>query len=191
MNLNLTNGGTQPVNNVQLRFNKSSLGINLAAPIQLMGSISPGQSQTLAVSLKVSPENIDPTKTDSSVQMAMKTELGVAYFQDDISAEFLLNPVSIDVQELGNRWKALEATSDVQVVEKTKDLTALRSKYETFKKDIPNKGEMSFWAVDLNGQQAYCQLILLPNGRCKVTGRAENVNVARIVCGAVKSMVEG
>merc|ERR1719493_282394 len=104
MILNLTNKGGAVINNCQLKFNKNGLGLNAASQPSLSGSISPNASQSVRVALKLDPGTL---KDDGSlsVQMAIKTELGVAFFRDDIDPSILLAARKMEPQAYGSQWK--------------------------------------------------------------------------------------
>merc|ERR1719230_1727884 len=124
MILHLSNKGSKTINNCQLKFNKNQFGLNCASQPSLSGSISPNSSQAVRVPLKFDPGLLK----DQSVQMAIKTELGVAYFSDDIDPAILLTPKKMETSPYGAQWKSLTECEPI-VVNQLKDLTSFRSKY--------------------------------------------------------------
>lgn len=185
MVLHLSNKSSTTVNNVQVKFNTNSLGLNgaMSAPLS---TLPPGGTQQVRLNLGFQSQQLDLKKP--GVQMAIKSDLGVDYFKDDIPADCLLKSVDMEVSKLGSTWNSLQ-DCDVQVVENVKDLTELKRKYQKYEKPIPGKGVMSYWPVDFYGQLLLVQLILLPNGRCKITARGENKMAGTVACRAILAMV--
>lgn len=185
MVLHLSNKSSTTVNNIQVKFNTNLLGINgaMSAPVS---TLPPGGTQQVRINLGFQTQQLDLKKP--GVQMAIKSELGVGYFKDNVPADCLLKSVDMEVSTLGNTWNSLQ-DCDVQVVENVKDLTELKRKYQKYEKPIPGKGVMSYWPVDFYGQLLLVQLILLPNGRCKITARGENKMAGTVACRAILQLV--
>merc|ERR1719491_446357 len=187
MILTLSNKGGANINNCQLKINKNSLGLNCTSQPSLNGSIAPNASQTVRVSLKLDPAFVKDDKS-LSVQMALKTELGVVFFRDEIDPSILLTAQKMETQAYGAQWKSL-SDSDSLVADQMKDISSLRSKYETFQRQVQGKGTMSFWAVTANGSLVMVQLIILPTGRCKITTRSQDTITAKLVSRVVNAMI--
>jgi len=185
--LTFSNKGSRPITSYQLKVNKSNLGVNCTSQPPLPGAVSPNGTQTVRIPLKLEPGYVkdQPSK---AVQFAIKTDIGVARFMVEIDPQIFLSPVKMEVQALGGQWKSM-ADCDSSVADKTIDLSSLRSKYEGFQKDIPGKGVTSFWAVNTNGVLVLVQLIILLNGRCKITTRSADATTAKLVSRAVKSLI--
>lgn len=83
MNLKFENHAQTPINNIAIKFNANYLGIAPAGPIRC-GVISPGGSAEFSLPLTAKAEM--KTVNGDAVQMAVKTDFGVAYFQDNIPA---------------------------------------------------------------------------------------------------------
>merc|ERR1719483_2034353 len=159
MILNLTNKGGAVINNYQLKFDKNNLGLTSASQPSLSGSLSPGASQTVRI----------PLRLDSS--------------QVKDQASFSVTSA------IGAQWKSFGKDTVSMVAEQLKDISSLRSKYETFQREVPGKGTMSFWAVLVNGGMVMVQLIILPTGRCKIATRSQDAVMAKLVARAVNRMI--
>jgi len=188
MILNLTNKGGSVINNYQLKFDKNNLGLTSASQPPLSGSISPGASQSVRIPLRLD-SNFVKDQASFSVKLAIKTELGVGFFKDDIDPSIILTPQKMEAQAYGGQWKSFGKDTESVVAEQLKDITSLRSKYETFQREVPGKGTMSFWAVLVNGGMVMVQLIILPTGRCKIATRSQDAVMAKLVARAVNGMI--
>merc|ERR1740123_1785614 len=105
MILNLTNKGGAVINNYQSKFDKNNLGVTSASQPSLSGSISPGASQTVRIPLRLDSSQVKD-QASLSVKLAIKTELGVGFFKDDIDPSILLTPQKMETQAYGAQWKS-------------------------------------------------------------------------------------
>eukprot|EP01083_Nonionella_stella_P035961 98097_1 len=115
MDLTMSNRSQKTLRQVAIKFNKNFLGIANAEPMRFSQPIGPGSTGVVQLKLKSSGSYAPPSQAASTnVQIAMKTEVNVLYFQDSFPVEiFLSDDGKLDNQQFLTLWKNISSDQEV------------------------------------------------------------------------------
>jgi len=114
MDLTFENKSKQQLSNMQIKFNKNFLGINPGIS-KLPVSLPPGGSADFMLPITTTHQIGDNAKA-GVIQMAVKNDIGVVYFQDKLSAYMLFEEDGLlEKRAWLEKWKELPDTSEQQI----------------------------------------------------------------------------
>eukprot|EP01006_Ploeotia_vitrea_P026492 TRINITY_DN59466_c0_g1_i1.p1 TRINITY_DN59466_c0_g1~~TRINITY_DN59466_c0_g1_i1.p1 ORF type:complete len:943 (-),score=142.02 TRINITY_DN59466_c0_g1_i1:914-3370(-) len=127
MELRFTNKGTQSLLGFTMQINKNVFGVASAAKLTVPEPLMPGQSATFSMLISF----LGQAGTATNLQIALKTNAGVAYFQDDFPLQFFVDKsVTVDKQEFRTQWQAITEETSAGVTTFTPNQAALQQKLE-------------------------------------------------------------
>eukprot|EP00457_Paulinella_chromatophora_P010229 gb/GEZN01010323.1/.p1 GENE.gb/GEZN01010323.1/~~gb/GEZN01010323.1/.p1 ORF type:complete len:218 (+),score=38.20 gb/GEZN01010323.1/:461-1114(+) len=195
----MVNNSQTPVTKFQLKFRQNLMGISPIGNLSV-GTLKPGETKAAPLKLQSAANYVDDTKT--MVDMAIKTELGVAMFADTIPARiFFSENGKVSAQGFVPDWKALGASA-----EKTNTLTLAAGadlKSLITKLQQPLEAERVFHIATRNAKEtsyfSYYSLscravsvlleIALKDGQAKISTRSSDTNLAAAVLADVCTIV--
>jgi len=187
MDLLLENNSHTELRTFALKFNKNFFGVNPSGAIEVPGgSIAPGSSAEAHLRLNTNGE-VETKAKPRVLQIAIKTELGVLYFQDNIDLHTLFSEHGhLSQQEFLGKWKTLTdeneqeldmsdvATRDSDTI--SKKLTAHNVFFVT--KRNQQGEEHLFMSLKIKETDVLLQLIISPSG-LRAAAKSDNINFAR------------
>lgn len=110
LDLTIENQGATPLSGFALQFNKNFLGLAPAAGVNLTAPVMPGQKVDTSVALASANP---PAPSNGMVQMAIKNNVSVFYFQDSVPmASGLLENGRLEKNEFLQQWKAIPDSNE-------------------------------------------------------------------------------
>ena len=85
--LQFQNAAAVAIEGVMMQFNKNSFGLLPPAGALPVPSLPPGGSASVQLPISVNVGNATPPPASDVLQVAIKSNLGVSYFQDKIRLE--------------------------------------------------------------------------------------------------------
>ena len=126
MDMLLENKSQTPLRQFAIKFNKNFFGITAGGPIQVKTStIAPGESSEATLPLATNGE-VEVKSKPRVLQVAIKSDLGVSYFQDQIDIHHLFSEDGqLGQQDFLSKWKTL--TDEHEVEMELKDVPQLET----------------------------------------------------------------
>lgn len=200
--MTIQNGGQAPLSGFAIQYNKNSFGLNPENPGmlgQLMPpQLMPGQSHTLTLPLKITPQVQD---SGVVVQMAVKNNVKVHYFQDSMNMAFLSPDGKLDQQTFLTQFQSIPDSGESSVMLMTSqqflanNFQLIKSKMEAAKifmvaqKQGDNKAMLYASCKTMNNVVLLIELTLAPNGQCKCAVKTQTPQYSKFVHHVVDSFV--
>eukprot|EP00741_Cyanophora_paradoxa_P012078 tig00020592_g11671.t1 len=111
INFVFENQSPAPLSGFALQLNKNTFGLSPAAPLQ-MAPIAPGQAASCTVPLAVNPAAASGGAPNLTIQMAVKNNIEVFYFQDNMPFHVALaEDGRVDRAAYGGMWQGMPSDS--------------------------------------------------------------------------------
>ena len=109
--LTFTNKGSMPLSGVMIQFNKNSFGLAAGAALQVQ-PLGPGQSGSTSLLMSTQGAT-SPPPTNAVLQVAIKNNVGVFYFQDKIPLQAMFTEEPMERNAFLQTWKSLPDTNEI------------------------------------------------------------------------------
>jgi len=199
MDLVFENASQMTLNNFAIKFNINYLGVIPAGPLKL-NPLMPGQSQSFSLPLTESSDAkmMGGTSPVGVVQMAIKTELGVAYFQDTLEAFFLFDDNGrVEKANYIPVWKSIADAKEIkrEIPNRTQsDIAAIRARlcahniHYVAATNVAAKGTLLYFSFNFKGVVMLLELTV--NGpSTSVIIKSENPALSQIALNSVVSLL--
>jgi hypothetical protein len=202
MQVTVENMGQIPLSGLALQFNKNSFGLTPESPGALAAvlppQIAPGQSASGLMPCTVSAP---PSDSKGVIQMAIKNNVKVFYFQDtcDLIA-YLAADGRLERGAFLEQWKGIagEARTDVQgLMPAQENVDAICPKMEAAsvffiaRRKLPDGADMVYFSVKtLNGVVMLAELGFRPGtGTCSIAVKAQQPQYVPLYTEALQKLV--
>ncbi|XP_012944461.1 AP-1 complex subunit beta-1 [Aplysia californica] len=159
MELTVTNKAMQPIMGFAIQFNKNSFGIQPASPLAIQSPLPPNQSASTSLALNTQGQiqKMDPLST---LQVAMKNNIGVFYFSCQIPLHILFSEEGeMDKKDFLASWKEIPSQNEVQST-----ITNVQHNADTVSQKLRNNNIFTIAKRNVEGQDMLYQSLALTNG---------------------------
>jgi len=200
MELLLENFSQQPLLNFAIKFNVNYLALQPDGAIKLAAAIPPGGSARYSLPLKHSSDAKDHGGAPGVVQMAIKSDLSVAYFQDSPEAYVLFDDNGrLERKSYIDLWKAIAQQNEIprevpnrvssaSSVEQIKSRLGMFNIFYVAHRQVAGKGDVIYFSISF--KQAPMLLELTVNGpSCTAIIKSENVAAASLALTSIVNLL--
>jgi len=182
MDMVFENFSTIPLANFAIKFNTNYLGLQPDGAVK-PGSIPVGGAGLFSLPLKESRDVKDIGGNPPIVQMAMKTDAGVAYFQDTMEASLLFTENGkMEKKDFLEKWKQIAQTNEISksVTLRTSDLEAIKTRlasqnvFLVAARTVQGKGEVQYFSFSFKGVMMLAE-VTVSGSNATVIVKTENI----------------
>eukprot|EP00823_Brevimastigomonas_motovehiculus_P006047 TRINITY_DN476_c0_g1_i3.p1 TRINITY_DN476_c0_g1~~TRINITY_DN476_c0_g1_i3.p1 ORF type:complete len:370 (-),score=124.68 TRINITY_DN476_c0_g1_i3:166-1275(-) len=198
MDLTLTNHSTATqMNNFALKFNVNYAGVAPAALFK-PAPLSPGQSTTFSLPIKENNDSKNLSNAYGLIQIAIKTDMGVFYFNDCLEAFYLFNEDGKLAQDAFlSLWRSLSETTEVRRsiegrtikdIADTKRRLCSANVFYVASHPLDSTSEQLYFSLMLKGTPQLLELTFTPSG-CSVVVKSSSHALSSIALAAITSLL--
>jgi len=174
------------LNNFAIKFNKNFFGITPTAAIIRTDPIPAGGQREIQVPIQLGATDVQ-AKADF-LQVALKTDFGVVYFQDEITAHLLFSEDgALDKSSFLQEWKDLgDDEESASIPAGITGTDAIRNRLEQFNvftvanRTVPAKGDILYMALTVSGTVVLLELTIGASG-VRGVAKSRNADVRKVV----------
>jgi len=188
------NQSSQTLSQFAIRFNTNYLGLNNAAPVKV-DPISPGGRGTCSLPL------VDDKPTGNApglVQLAIKTELGVAYFTAKLPAHLLFAENGrLEKSEFLEKWATIpddkETTREVlgrtaSDVESTKTRLEKNNVFHIASRVVPQRGDVIYFSLSFKSVSMLVE-VTIKDSNTQLCVKSEKPELSAVALTAVADLL--
>jgi hypothetical protein len=129
MDLNVSNKGNQPLISFAMQINKNVFGLSMVTKLQVPEPLVPGANYSVQLPLTIG----GPIAATTDIQIALRTNAGVAYFVDQVPFNLLIEKGStVEKQDFLNIWKNITEESTQIISVSNSNQNAMQQKMEAY-----------------------------------------------------------
>jgi len=191
------NSSQTTLNNFAIKFNNNYVGVQPDAPLKV-SSINPGGSSIFSLPLRHSHDEKEcPTTNIGVVQMALKTDLGVLYFQDNIEPyHFFEETGRLDRKEFLEAWKRISTELPKDAANRTakgvEDVKNRFSPYNIFyvaSRTVPQRGDVVYFSLKYKSY-VFLLEVTLNNQSCTAIVKGDNTTFASTALNSIVNLLK-
>lgn len=196
----LTNRSQKTLRQTALKFNKNFLGCVTGEPFRLKGPLPPNESVTVALPVKTTDPYSQPPQMSSNIQMALKTELGVLYFQDSIPIDiFFEESGKLEKKNFLELWRQIGSDKEETImihntrtnnIKQVKDSLGQHNIFPIAERNVPNVGLVCYFSSSIRGVNVLLELTFSPeNTSCKGCAKSSDTYLSRVGLHAAQALL--
>eukprot|EP00668_Euglena_longa_P042073 GGOE01055472.1.p1 GENE.GGOE01055472.1~~GGOE01055472.1.p1 ORF type:complete len:946 (+),score=260.33 GGOE01055472.1:23-2839(+) len=194
MDLLVSNKGSQSLMGFAMQINKNVFGLALASRMELPEPLMPGAAHTTKVPLTLS----GPVANISDLQIALKTNAGVAYFLDQVPFDLLVDKqAAVDKQTFLNVWRTITQESTAAITLSAPSEQGVQQKLEAYgikfvaNRPNPPAVHVYYAAKTLAGVTMLVELVLTPGSNLtNVCVRSESPQLYQTFLAHLKTILQ-
>jgi len=191
LEMTLENMSAGTLQNFAIRFNVNVLGISPDGSIKI-SPIAPGGTGRVSLPLRDSRDAKDLTNQNKDMQMAIKTDLGIAYFSDSLEAYDLFDDNGrLDKKQFLELWKSIDETHEItrelptncSSVDMLKQKLAAHNMFFVAQRSVTNKGEVVYFSFQFKGIFSLLEITLhtpATSAKCTVVAKSSNTTFSNL-----------
>jgi len=197
MDLTFENTSSTALPSFAVKFNTNYLGVSPNALLR-PGTLNPGQSLGFSLPLKDSSDPRDLQGSSTSIQMAIRTELGIAYFQDTLDAYFLFDDNGrVEKSAYSGTWRSMPDSKEMKRDVPSRlypDITAIAQRlcahnvFFVAARTVAQRGDVLYFSLLFKGLVMLLEVTI--NGpSCTAIIKSERPDLSAIALSAVQTLL--
>lgn len=195
MRITFYNHTPKPLSSYALKFNQNIYGV---APVKASlqcgpcAAVSNGQPGRVTCVVPIAVSGNGSGNPNGMVQIAVKTDLGIAYFQHAPFVLFTPDSAKMDKKAFLGLWGSIPDTKEQKVnIQRINSSYASAERLTQYLKpyhvhylacrNVPNKGEVCYYALQLMKETYLVELVLRGDGGAAVCIRTNSSSFGRVV----------
>lgn len=197
LDMQIENNSQTTLKQFAMKFNANLVGAAAAGPLRV-NPIAPGTTGNCSLPIKVD-NPCGPSDKGNVVQMAIKTDLGVAYFQDALPAYLMFDASGrMEPKEFLSMWRSIPGSNEatVSVPNRTAnspdDIKTRMEAQHVFhvatRKEVAGRGDVIYFSLNFKALPMLVE-IAVNGSETTVCIKSEDQEISQVVLGSVKALL--
>jgi len=192
------NQSQQTLSNFAIKFNQNYLGLTPAAPIKV-SPIGSGSSGTFSLPLKDSTNEKEMGGSNYVVQMAIKSDLGVAYFQDTVDAFYLFDDSGrLEKKAFLALWSSIPDSNEVKLEVANRlysDAAAIQGRlcganlFYVATRNVKDRGEVIYFSLSFKALSMLGEITLGASNSCVAVIKSQDPTLSQLALNGVVALL--